>query len=68
MTKYIIRITVAEELQNNTASKALTTCIYCVECSDMAEALRKAERYAFFQLDEEKADYISHVDVEMVEA
>lgn len=66
MSKYIIRITVAEELQDS--SKSLTTCIYCVECSNMAEALRKAERYAFFQLDEEKADYISHVDVEMVEA
>ena len=42
-------------------------CIYVPECSSMFEALRKANTYAGFQLEEECADYIKRVEVVKLE-
>ena len=42
-------------------------CIYVPECPHMFEALKTAQSFAGFQLDEERADYIKRVEVVKLE-
>ena len=64
---YIITIKTArlEDEEHQYGNYELVTCTYAVKCSNMKEALEKADKYAFFQMEDEGCDFIASVNVEL---